>query len=301
MGIHPRPYQRYGRGTLPFLIDSYDDAKIALTTIGYYRLKGYSFQLVDSTTQKFREGTCLSDILKLYQFDSELRRLLFSYLSLIEVALRSHIVNSFQLTRENPHDVLIWNDPSEFKNKSMFWKNQGTIAREICRSKDAFIQHNFQKYDGAIPIWAVVEVVSFGTVSKIVKNMKTGNDTAFSELRKSYKFRGRNGNYIYPSQDMLTSWIYAASILRNICAHNGRIYNRVFSIRPKLIEADAISPVPQFYGLYQILLSMKYLRPTDDSWNIFCADLLNLLNKYSDVCDLRRLNFPSDWESHIIL
>lgn len=32
------------------IIDSYDDAKIALTTIGYYRLKGYSFQLVDSTT-----------------------------------------------------------------------------------------------------------------------------------------------------------------------------------------------------------------------------------------------------------
>lgn len=48
-------------------------------------------------------------------------------------------------------------------------------------------------------------------------------------------------------------------------------------------------------GLYQIMLSMKYLRPTKDSWTVFITDFKQLLNKYSDVCDIRRLNFPSDW------
>ena len=47
------------------IIDSQDDAAKALTTIGYYRLKGYSFQLIDPVTQNYVQDTKLSDVLKL--------------------------------------------------------------------------------------------------------------------------------------------------------------------------------------------------------------------------------------------
>ena len=275
-------------------IDSNDTAEIALTTIGYYRLKGYSFHLIDPSTKKYIEGTSLSDILRLYRFDSELSDLLFSYLSQIEVALKSQLVNAFQIT----HDALVLNDPSVFKDKKTFWKNQSTIASEISRSNDVFIEHNFDNHDGAIPIWAAVEVMSFGTISKTIKNMKTGSNTAFSELIKNYKFQNSKGQAIHPSKDMFTSWIQAVSIMRNICAHNSRIYNRSISTRPQLIYSDVIHPHPRYNGLYQIMLSMKYLRPTEDSWTAFITDFKQLLNNYSDVCDIRRLNFPSDWESH---
>lgn len=275
-------------------IDSNDTAEIALTTIGYYRLKGYSFHLIDPSTKKYIEGTSLSDILRLYRFDSELSDLLFSYLSQIEVALKSQLVNAFQIT----HDALVLNDPSVFKDKKTFWKNQSTIASEISRSNDVFIEHNFDNHDGAIPIWAAVEVMSFGTISKTIKNMKTGSNTAFSELIKNYKFKNSNGRDINPSKDMFTSWIQAVSLMRNICAHNSRIYNRSISTRPQLIYSDVIHPHPRYNGLYQIMLSIKYLRPTEDSWTAFITDFKQLLNNYSDVCDIRRLNFPSDWESH---
>lgn len=275
-------------------IDSNDTAEIALTTIGYYRLKGYSFHLIDPSTKKYIEGTSLSDILRLYRFDSELSDLLFSYLSQIEVALKSQLVNAFQIT----HDALVLNDPSVFKDKKTFWKNQSTIASEISRSNDVFIEHNFDNHDGAIPIWAAVEVMSFGTISKTIKNMKTGSNTAFSKLIKNYKFKNSNERDINPSKDMFTSWIQAVSIMRNICAHNSRIYNRSISTRPQLIYSDVIHPHPRYNGLYQIMLSMKYLRPTEDSWTAFITDFKQLLNNYSDVCDIRRLNFPSDWESH---
>lgn len=142
-------------------IDSDDEAITALTTIGYYRLKGYSFHLIDPATKKYFPGTNLTDILKLYHFDSELSHLVFSYLSQIEVALRSRLVNAFQITQ----DALIINDPSAFKDKKLYWKNQGTIASEISRSNDVFIEHNFNNHDGAIPIWASVEIMSFGVIN----------------------------------------------------------------------------------------------------------------------------------------
>ena len=267
---------------------------MALTTIGYYRLKGYSFHLIDPATGKYIAGTNFSDVLKLYHFDSELSNLLFSYLSKIEVALRSRLVNAFQITQ----DAIVLNDPSVFRDKKLYWKNQSTIASEISRSNDVFIEHNFNNHDGAIPIWASVEIMSFGTISKTIKNMKTGNNSAFSELIKNYKFKNSNGHDVNPSKDMFTSWIQAVSVMRNICAHNSRIYNRAISTRPQLISSDVINPQPRYNGLYQIMLSMKYLRPTEDSWTAFINDFKQLLNKYTDVCDIRRLNFPSDWESH---
>ena len=275
-------------------IDSHDEAKLALTTIGYYRLKGYSFHCIDPATKKYIAGTTFSDVLKLYHFDSELSHLVFSYLSQIEVALRARLVNAFQITQ----DALIIHDPSVFKHKQLYWRNQGTIASEISRSNDIFIEHNFNNHEGAIPLWASVEVMSFGTISKTIKNMKTGNHSAFSVLVQNYKFKNADGKEVNPSKDMFASWIQSASVMRNICAHNSRIYNRAISTRPQLISSDAIKPQPRYNGLYQIMLTMKYLRPTEESWTIFMDDFKRLLNKYAGIYDINRMNFPSDWESH---
>lgn len=46
------------------------------------------------------------------------------------------------------------------------------------------------------------------------------------------------------------------------------------------------------------MLAMKYLRPNDESWNNFVNEFKALIYQYSNVCDINRINFPSDWESH---
>lgn len=276
------------------IIDSQDEVMLALTTIGYYRLKGYSFQWVDPATKQYIKGTKFSDVLKLYRFDSELSHLIFSYISQIEVALRSHLVNAFQITQ----DALILNDPSVFKDKNLYWRNQSTIASEISRSNDIFIEHNFDYHDGAIPLWASVEIMSFGMISKTIKNMIAGRQSALSALMQNYRFQNTNGYDIIPSKDMFTSWIQAVSVVRNICAHNSRIYNRAISTRPQLIASDVVNPQPRYNGLYQVMLSMKYLRPTVESWTDFVADFKRLMIKYAGAYELSRMNFPADWESH---
>lgn len=275
-------------------IPSQDEAMVALETIGYYRLKGYSFHQIDPSTKKYIAGTNFSDILKLYHFDFKLSHLLFSYLSQIEVALRSRLVNALQITQ----DALILNDPSAFKDKQLYWKNQAKIASEISRSNDVFIEHNFNSHDGAIPLWACVEIMSFGTMSKTIKNMKAGSQSAFSILMHNYKFKNASGKDVNPSKDMFDSWLQSVSVMRNICAHNSRIYNRTISTRPQLISSDVINPQPRYNGLYQIMLSMKYLRPTDKSWIAFVNDFKYLLNEYAGVYDISRMNFPADWETH---
>lgn len=279
------------------VINSQEEAETALASIGYYRLKGYCFHLYDKSTNQYTTDVNFSDVLSLYYFDSEMSHLLFGFLSQIEVALRARLVNALLIH----NDPLILNDPSVFDDKERYWKNQSAIASEIARSNDIFIKHNFNNHDGAIPLWATVEVMSFGTLSKVIKTLKTGSQSAFSVLARHYQFQSSNGNASIPSKKMLTSWIQAVSVMRNICAHNSRIYNRTISTIPQLISSDAISPKPQYSGLYQIMLSMKYLRPTNKSWNDFISNFNTLLKKYSDIVDLCRLNFPPDWANHFLV
>ncbi|MFR7383527.1 MAG: Abi family protein [Anaerostipes sp.] len=105
------------------------------------------------------------NILQLYQFDQKLSNLIFSMISKIEVALRVRLVEALLIH----NDVLILQDSSIFKDKKMYWRNMSTISSEIARSNDVFIKHNFKNHEGEIPVWAIVEVLSFGTMSKIIK------------------------------------------------------------------------------------------------------------------------------------
>ena len=72
-----------------------------------------------------------------------------------------------------------------------------------------------------------------------------------------------------PKSDMLTSWIHTTVLLRNMCAHNSRIYNRSLSLKPVLLHADQQTPIPKYCGLYHFMMAVKYLRPSDASWIVF--------------------------------
>lgn len=98
-------------------------------------------------------------------------------------------------------------DSSIFKEKKLYWQNMSTVASEIARSNDVFIKHNFDNHDGEVPVWADVEVLSFGTLSKIIKNLKTGIGSSYSILAVNYQYKSKKGNQVNPSQKMLASWI----------------------------------------------------------------------------------------------
>ncbi len=74
-----------------------EKAKEILLDVGYYRLGFYSFPFertyprLEHRDHKFKEGTTFEDVLELYYFDSDLRRILANYLYRIEVNVRTQI------------------------------------------------------------------------------------------------------------------------------------------------------------------------------------------------------------------
>lgn len=113
-------------------ITSQEDVEKALKSIGFYRLRGYSFQLYDNAAKKYVPGTKFEDIIKLYQFDQELSALVFSMISKIEVALRVRLVEALLIHGE----PLVLQDSSIFKEKKRYWQN---MAREEYAAFDYII------------------------------------------------------------------------------------------------------------------------------------------------------------------
>lgn len=216
-------------------------------------------------------------------------------ISKIEVALRVRLVEALLIHRE----PLVLQDSSIFKEKKLYWQNISTVASEIARSNDVFIKHNFDNHDGEVPVWAAVEVLSFGTLSKIIKNLKTGTGSSYSILAANYQYKSIKGNLVNPSQKMFASWIQGVSVLRNICAHNSRIYNRTIHTTPEILDADKVIPPPVHNGLYQILLAMKYLRSSDEEWTVFVDAFDKLIQNNISVVSLTAMNLPVDWKAHL--
>ena len=108
------------------VITSRTDIEKALKSVGFYRLRGYSFHLYDNATKKYVPGTKIEDILKLYQFDQDLSVLIFSMISKIEVALRVRLVEALLVHGE----ALILQDSSIFKEKKLYWQLITSINRK---------------------------------------------------------------------------------------------------------------------------------------------------------------------------
>ncbi len=279
------------------LIPSEKEALAALRSIGYYRLRGYSFHKYDNAQKKYLLQTSFDDILKLYYFDRELSHLLFAMTSKIEISLRAHLCDALLIHQ----DALALTDPTYFADKKLFWQNLSSLTSEISRSNDVFVLHHYQNYEGMIPVWAAVEVMSFGNLSKTIKNLKTGKNSAASKLLSDYSFVSSKGNVVQPSMDMFTSWTQGVVVLRNICAHNSRIYHRTISTHIQIPQKEHLSLPVKNNGLYQFVIAMKYLRPDDAVWNHFVFDIEELFDKYQDFFSLDKLNFPPDWKERLLI
>lgn len=153
-----------------------EQAKHALTAVGYYRLSGYwqpyrrpssnqSAQLLDDLSSP---GTHFAEVLALYNFDRSLKNLLWSGIEPVEVAFRSRI--GHVLGKSGP---LAHTDPGCFRpsfDHTKWWK---TAKRRISRARgrDATVDHHDQNYAGDLPLWVLTDLLDFSDVSKLYAGM----------------------------------------------------------------------------------------------------------------------------------
>jgi len=153
--------------------DAPDLAAHHLKHLNYYRLSGYWLRYRQrQDSRRFRAGTTFEQVLADYTFDRELKILLLDAIERLEVSVRTRWAHELGL-RYGPHAHL---DRTLFNDHGKHWNHQLAVAQlagAVEQSKERFIQHLKNKYDELLPpVWAVVEVMSLGQISRWFANLR---------------------------------------------------------------------------------------------------------------------------------
>lgn len=265
--------------SIGLIVDDEAYAKKILNDISYFRLvKAYSLNL-KTKNGCYNKQTTFKEIVDLYLFNANLRQIIFPEIEKVEINVRCRLANFFA----EQYGVLGYLQAENFANENYHAEFLKDINEEIGRnSKAPFVRNFRENYEGGyLPIYALVEVFSFGTLSKFYKNMLNKDKKA---IAKTFGV-----GYTY-----FESWLESISYVRNICAHYGRIYNAKLSKTPILYKEYTQAGIGN-NRIYGVLLCLKYLLKNDIHWNLFVDNIELLFDKYGCV-QISTMGFPENWK-----
>lgn len=254
-----------------------------LNDISYFRLvKAFSLGLKPKNG-KYNADVTFEQIKNLYIFNAKFRQLILSKIEKVEINLRCRIANYFSKT----YGIFGYEKSENFNNEIYHCQFIEEIQTEVDRNSKSPFVINFQyNYEGGkIPLYALVELFSFGTLSKFYKNMKNQDK---KEIAKTFGV-----GYTY-----LESWFESLSYVRNICAHYGRIYNAKLPKTPKLYKEYSELGIGN-QRIYAILICLKHILNNDDEWKRFVDKIQDLLLNFP-VADKHLMGFPDNWYSILL-
>ena len=283
------------------VIDDIDYAKEILLRENYFFVSGYRHILLKSPdSHKFIPGTNFRELYGLFNFDRQLRNIIFKNILIIENNIKSIIAynlsKSFGITEKN------YLNPKNFTRESDRSRQVNDLIKKMKRQirvnggQHAATSHYISNY-GYIPPWIVVKVLSFGIVSELYGILKVENQKEIADIF--------GVNY----QD-LSSYLMLLANYRNLCAHEDIVFEHrtqkpIYNTKyHQLLDIDVMDG-EYIYGkedLFAIIIIFKQLLRKDD-FNL----LLNEISYEVDILEgklksvpiekvLDRMGFPKNYK-----
>ena len=217
-----------------------------LSRVNYYRLSGYAIPFLQNR-ERFLDGARFDELLAVYRFDRVLRDLLSEALEAAELAYRTILARKWSKAL----GPLGYRDPLNFRNLVQFENQVRHFDKTVSDSNELCIVHIRETYGTTqVPIWALVEVETFGPLTRLFEN-------AIAELQGAVadEFEIRP----YP----LKSYLQHLRVLRNFCAHHARLFGRKFygyrpfvEWREREVSVCTSRLFAQFLFVYRMLKGM---------------------------------------------
>ena len=262
-----------------------------LKNISYYRLKGYWWDMQDNyPTHTFKPDTYFEDVIARYDFDSQMRLILFDALETIEIALRTKMIYHLSLK----YGGLWYLNETIFIDKDKHKKHVDDLKKEFVRSQELFIKDQKIRYPNTdADSWKILEIASFGTLSKFFKNLQY----QLEEKTIIAKEFGLNRH------SELYSWLEPITYIRNIIAHHSRLWSRNMVKKPTehlnnpkgLWFANPLLPV-QTKKPFLIISCMVYLCNQITPNHKIKTKILKLIEDNPNI-PIYKLGFLNNWDN----
>jgi abortive infection bacteriophage resistance protein len=261
-----------------------------LKNVNYYRLSGYLYPYRTLPGDEFKPGTTFDQVWRHYTFDRQLRVITMDALERFEVSIKNQIINfisksfgPFGYIEHTNFPYLSADDHATLLK---------TIAVESERSKEEFVRHFRLKYGDThpnLPLWMSGEIISFGCSITMFRGIKDKSIIV--------------DHYGVP-KDVLISWLKTLNVIRNICAHHGRLWNRELGVKPYIPRKKDFpqwhEPVTinnnRVFGILTILNYLLKIAAPKSNWKL---RLFTLLDEYSEISK-RSMGFTDNWKDSIL-
>lgn len=273
-----------------------------LLSEGYYSLiNGYKEPFIDEekTSQTnndvFKDGTQFDHIYQLFLFDRKLREITFHYLTKVEVMTRTICCYTFCEKHREPKPYAVksnFTDPDSYlpgraKFKDGYDKFQKVINNILYgRCHFNFVEHYKENHD-EVPLWVIANAMTFGNIEHLYDLMKPEEQNKVCS--RIIKVIGHRPNQKFMSRGDLQVKLNRLVKIRNICAHDERLYCAEVGERNKTTYAESLD----------ILISLL----SKEDIKEFAFDAARLIIEYTQknkalmnvFADCGLLDFASTW------
>lgn len=271
-------------------INDESQARTFLLYNNYYRISGYSLTLRKNDV--FSKSATFQNIVDIYNFDHEFRHIILQYLEVIEVQMKS--IYAYEFTKI--HGSIGYLDSAFFSNiiKHKEILDKANQQKKQRLPHEAYLKHFINELQQDIPLWAYVDLL---TISDISFLYSISEQTVKNAVARKFGLKMSKGASI------LGSYMHSMTIIRNLCAHGSRIYNRLFEQKPSLNKMEKTLLIKDSSGnidnahFYGFLLIMKRMLPVDE-FNEMKNSIITLTHKYPFV-RMDYYGFRNDWQQKI--
>lgn len=270
-------------------------AKEKLQNINYYNIiNAYKNPFLKSS-DLFKKDVTFNELYSVYVFDNELRNLFLKYVLILENELKSHIAYEFaNYESDCVKKISSYGERSRYdyttKKKQLASNKiiEKIDEKVIKKGSNEMIKH--YKAKGTIPIWVIVNILSFGETRVLYSNL---NSNLQNKISKCYENL---------TTKQLNSILSVVNMYRNEAAHGHRFFCfKICDVDKQIpdlnihsnLELKKCKQYTLLHGkksriktyehgkndLFSLVICFKYLLSTEN-FNKFYGELLNVISLF---------------------
>lgn len=321
-----------------FRIKDKVSAQQTLRKHGYHRLSGYRYLLrdhlplaeQDQSLCTFRSkrhipGTSFEQVVALAEFDRDLRLMILRATEDFEVRLRTAVAHLLAAYDPYAYALVDYLDshttskpvrrPNCNTSHEAFMKEVEKAKQAALNEGDNYVRHHTRKYGDLLPVWAVVEYLSFGSLVFLLTYLK-----AEDQRKIAFQFGIKHPK-------IFVTIVRAMAELRNKAAHGTRLFNKVLKIELKprrtdfpteslyldtwdLLKKNPAGQISEGKRVFVHASLLAYMLKSHESQSTWPGEFSDLMSEFPLVfrpgetepfiSPEHQMGFPANWQSAML-
>ena len=256
-------------------VNNKEDTLNKIKTYSYYSIINTYKDVFKDEKKEYQKNVTFDEIFALFEFDKNLRSIFLKYSLEIEIILKSLLMETLS-SRYGIKDYLVKENFDDTIDEKTITETINVIEEEINKQngKHEAVTHYIDKY-GFVPPFVLTKILTLGELSRLYAILKQSDR---QNISKNFKL----------SDKVLKQIIINMTMIRNICAHNDRLFSfhSKFRISFKYIEKKYNE---KSVNIYMVMKCMESLLPKEKK-----KEFVKLINKEIKLLDSKLKSIKID-------